>query len=589
MPEPSAGQDRGGLPSGFALSPALRQQLLDPAVWQESLEKYARATNLAVALVDVDGRQLGPCVNPRPTWSLLRGRRPSGADPCPFCLIPPQPRGCFTDALTKGGFRTTRDRTGLVHVTVPLVLGEHVLGVLLAGQVFDQYPEPSVLEHVAAKLGLPPEKVWQLARLEQPVKRATMHVYADLLATLGNTFLRTRYDAIIEAQRLAEMTRLRDMLQQRTQDLTEADRQKDTFLATLAHELRNPLAPIRNAAHILQLKSPPEPELHWGLNVIERQLGQMTRLIDDLLDLSRVTRNTLVLHQERLYLAESLQLAVETSRPLIEASGQEFAVTLSEEPIPLDADRIRLAQVIANLLNNAAKYTERGGHIRLTAERQGGEAVVTVRDTGIGISAEMLPRIFEMFMQGDRSQDRSQGGLGVGLTLAKRIVELHGGTIAAHSAGPGQGSTFTVRLPVADEPSPVRPRASRERAQTAPAASRRILVVEDERISAASLDRLLRLKGHETRTAYDGLEAVSVADAFRPDVVLLDIGLPKLNGYEVAQRIRQQPWGRGMVLIALTGWGQDTDRHRSQAAGFDHHLIKPVDPTALVQLLASLP
>ncbi len=225
----------------------------------------------------------------------------------------------------------------------------------------------------------------------------------------------------MEANRLAELTRRRDLLQQRTQELTEANRQKDEFLAMLAHELRNPLAPIRNAVHIVQLKSPPEPEVHWGLDVIERQLQQMIRLIDDLLDISRITRNTLDLRKERLDLGEVLRVAVETSRPLIDASGQEFVVTLPPGPIDLDADPTRLAQVISHLLNNAAKYTERGGHIWLTAERQGHDAVVTVRDTGIGIPAEILPRIFEMFMQGDRSPDRSQSGLGIGLTLVKPV------------------------------------------------------------------------------------------------------------------------------------------------------------------------
>ena len=412
MSEPSAAQEHSSAPPGVEreLSPALQSHVLDPAAWQEGLERYARATQLAVALVDAEGRLLGPCINPRPTWSLLRAQRPPGADLCPFCLMPSQPRSCIADALTTDGFCITRDRTGLVHATVPLLLGDHVLGALVAGQVFDQYPEQLVLEHVAVTFGLRPQQVWQLARLEAPVKRATLRVYADLLATLGNTFLRTRYDTAIESTRLAEMTRLRDLLQQRTQELTEADRQKDEFLATLAHELRNPLAPIRNAVHLLQLKSPPDPEVHWGLNVIDRQLQQMTRLIDDLLDISRITRNTLDLRKERLDLAEVLQVAVETGRPLIEEGGQDFAVTLPPEPISLEADPIRLAQVVANLLNNAAKYTARGGHIWLTAERQGSDAVVTVRDTGIGIPAEMLPRIFEMFAQADRSLDRSPGG-----------------------------------------------------------------------------------------------------------------------------------------------------------------------------------
>jgi signal transduction histidine kinase len=591
MAEPDTAQDRGGLPlrPELELSPALRQLLLDPVVWQEGLERYARATNLAVALVDADGRLLGQCINPRPTWSLLRAQRPPDADACPFCLMLYHPRSYVAEALTKGGFRVTRDRTGLAHVTVPLVLGDHVLGALVAGQVFDRYPEQLGLEHMARTCGLRPDQVWELARQEAPVTRSTLRVYADLLATLGNTFLRTRYDTVIEANRLAEMTRLRDLLQQRTQELTqrtqeltEADRQKDAFLAILSHELRNPLAPIRNAVYLMQRHSPLASEVQWGVDVIDRQVQHATRLVDDLLDLSRIARNTLDLRPERLDLGEVLRVAMETSRPFLEAGGPNFVATLPPEPIGLDADPIRLAQVIANLLNNAAKYTEPGGHIWLSAERHADEAVVTVRDTGTGIPAELLPRIFEMFTQGGGAS----GGLGIGLALAKRIVELHGGTLTAHSDGPGTGSTFTARLPAARTPAPARPRARPARERTAP---RRILVVDDERLSVVSWERLLRMEGHEVRTAHDGLAGVEVAEAFRPDVVLLDIGLPQLDGYEVARAIRQQPWGQGVVLIALTGWGQEADRHRSTAAGFDHHLVKPVDPSALVHLLASLP
>jgi signal transduction histidine kinase len=563
--------------------------MLDPVAWQEGLERYARATQLAVALVDADGCLLGECLNPRPTWRLLRAQIPPDPGACPFCLMPSPPRRCIAEALNMGKVCITRDRTGLVHATVPLVLGDHAVGVLVAGQVFDQYPESLGLEHVAVTYGLRPERVWQLARLEAPVTRATLGVYADLLATLGQTFLQTRYDRIIEAHRLAEMTRLRDLLQQRTHDLTAADRQKDAFLATLAHELRNPLAPIRNAVYLLQRQGSQDPEVHWGVDVIARQLQQMTRLVDDLLDLSRITRNTLELRPERLDLAEVVSVAVETSRPLLEASNQEFVVTLPPEPILLDADPVRLAQVLANLLNNAAKYTARGGHIWLTAERQGHEAVVTVRDTGIGIPAETLPRIFEMFMQGGPSPDRAPGGMGIGLTLVKEIVERHGGSITAHSGGPGQGSAFTVRLPSLTEPSPAQPPVRHAPARTAPALARRILIVDDERLSVVSWSKLLQREGHAIRTAYDGREAVEMAEAFRPEVVLLDLGLPQLTGYEVADRIRHQPWGLGIVLIALTGWGQDADRQRSTAAGFDHHLVKPLDPSILLHLLASLP
>jgi signal transduction histidine kinase len=370
--------------------------------------------------------------------------------------------------------------------------------------------------------------------------------------------------------------------------LKEADRRKDEFLATLSHELRNPLAPIRHAVEILRLQGGPGPETQWVVDVIDRQLRQMTRLLDDLLDVARITTNRLELRKARIDLAEVLQVAVETSRPLIEECGQDFALTMPPHSIALDGDRTRLAQVIANLLNNAAKYTDRGGHIWLTAEQRGHEAVVTVRDTGIGISTEMLPCIFEMFTQADRSLERAHSGLGIGLALAQQIVELHGGTITAHSDGPGTGCAFALHLPVILEAEPALRGARPARERPASAVSRRILVVDDERISATSLGRLLKIMGHEIRTAYDGLEAVGVVEAFRPDVVLLDINLPKMNGYDAARRIRQQPWGQGMVLIALTGWGQEADRQRAREAGFDHHLVKPVDSAILTQLLASL-
>jgi signal transduction histidine kinase/CheY-like chemotaxis protein len=371
-------------------------------------------------------------------------------------------------------------------------------------------------------------------------------------------------------------------------ELRDTDRRKDAFLATLAHELRNPLAPIRHAGEILRLQGGPAPEVQWAVDVIDRQMRQLTRLLDDLLDVARITVNRLELRMARIDLAAVLQVAVETARPLIEEHGQEFTATLPPHPVALDGDLTRLAQVIANLLNNAAKYTDRGGHIWLTAEQQGPEAVVTVRDTGIGIPPEMLPRIFEMFAQADRSLERSHSGLGIGLTLARQIVELHGGTLTAQSDGAGTGSAFTVRLPVLPEAAPAPPRTRPARERQVPVAARRILVVDDDRISAASLGKWLTIMGHEIRTAYDGLGAVGAAEAFRPDVVLLDIGLPKLNGYEAARKIRQQPWGQGTVLVALTGWGQEADRQRARDAGFDHHLVKPVDPAVLTRLLTSL-
>lgn len=370
--------------------------------------------------------------------------------------------------------------------------------------------------------------------------------------------------------------------------LRDADRSKNEFLATLAHELRNPLAPVRNAVEILNRKVPPSPETRWALDVIDRQMQQMTRLIDDLLDIARITCNRLELRRERIELSDVVNAAVETSRALVEARGHELVVSLPPRPIYLDGDLTRLAQAMANLLNNAAKYTEKGGHIWVRAEREDGHAVISVRDTGMGIPGDMLPRVFDMFTQVDRSLERSQGGLGIGLTLVKQLVELHGGTVSAESAGPGKGSEFVLRLPVVAESV----KTLRQSTQSAELASNgrslRILVVDDNEDATESLGVLLQLSGHEVRAAHDGIEAIGAADEFRPDVVLLDIGLPKMDGYDVARELRRQPWGREMVLIAVTGWGQAEDRERSREAGFDQHLVKPVDPTTLLELLASL-
>jgi CheY-like chemotaxis protein/two-component sensor histidine kinase len=309
------------------------------------------------------------------------------------------------------------------------------------------------------------------------------------------------------------------------------------------------------------------------------------RLIDDLLDISRITRGKLPLRKEQLELAAVVQSAVETASPLIEARAHEFTLTLPPDPICLDADPIRLAQVFSNVLTNSAKYTEKGGHIWLTAERLGSEVVVSVRDTGIGIAAEHLAHIFEMFAQVAPALERSQGGLGIGLALVRGLVELHGGRVEARSAGPGKGSAFIVHLPTVDRPVLV-PQEPLDSEELRASPKQRILVVDDNRDAADSMGIMLRMMGHETNMAYDGLEAVQAAATFRPEVVLLDIGLPKMNGYEAAQHIRKQPWGSGMALIALTGWGQEEDKRRALEAGFDHHLTKPVEAEALEKLLA---
>jgi PAS domain S-box-containing protein len=370
--------------------------------------------------------------------------------------------------------------------------------------------------------------------------------------------------------------------------LEEADRHKDEFLATLAHELRNRLAPIRNAIELIQRAGGNADLVRQASRMMERQVGQMVRLVDDLLDISRITQGKVQLRKERVELAAVVRSAVEAARPLIEAQAHELTITLPQEPVYLEADPTRLAQVFANLLDNAAKYTEKGGRIWLTAERRGGEVSVSVRDTGIGIAAEHLPRIFEMFSQVEPALERAHGGLGIGLALVRALVELHGGTIEARSAGIGRGSEFTVRLPVADTPVRARQEPGVAGTKSCVGPKCRILVADDLRDSADSLATVLRLAGHDVQTAHDGLEAVRAAATFRPDVALLDIGMPKMNGYEAARHIRGQPWGKNMVLVAVTGWGQEEDRRRTAEAGFDHHLIKPVESATLENLLAGL-
>jgi PAS domain S-box-containing protein len=368
--------------------------------------------------------------------------------------------------------------------------------------------------------------------------------------------------------------------------LREADRRKDEFLAMLAHELRNPLAPIRNAVHIFRGKGLPVPELQWATEVIDRQVHQMTRLVDDLLDVSRITRGKIELRKQRVDLATIVNSAVEASRPLIEKWSHELTVTVPPQPIYLEADPARLAQVLSNLLNNAAKYTDQGGRIGLTVERQGGQVLIRVRDNGIGISAEMQSRVFDLFTQVDLSVERSEGGLGIGLTLAQRLVEMHGGSVEARSDGPGKGSEFIVRLPMAGDLQRKGPQGTAGGEELAAPPAQRILVVDDNRDAADSLGMLLRMMGNEVHTAHDGLEAVGAVATFQPDVVLLDLGLPKLNGYEVARRIREQEGGADILLVALTGWGQEEDRRRSREAGFDRHMTKPVEFDTLRKLLA---
>jgi signal transduction histidine kinase len=371
-------------------------------------------------------------------------------------------------------------------------------------------------------------------------------------------------------------------------EIREADRHKDEFLAMLAHELRNPLAPLTNALHMLRPDGLEGPEAEQVRAIAERQVRHLTRLVDDLLDVSRINNGKIQLRKGRVDLGAAIARAVDSARPLIESRRHELSISLPDGPVSLEADAARLEQVLSNLLNNAAKYTEPGGRIELEAGCEADEAFVRVRDTGIGIAPELLPRVFDLFTQEERSLDRSQGGLGIGLTLVRRLVQLHGGSVVATSDGVGRGSEFVVRLPLGPSVEENAPSNGLREATAGPGDStpKRVLVVDDNKDGARLLARLLRSSGHQTELAHDGPSALEAAIANPPDVVFLDIGLPGMNGFEVARRLREVDGPNRALLVALTGYGREDDMRRSREAGFDHHMVKPVDPQALSDLLA---
>jgi signal transduction histidine kinase len=404
--------------------------------------------------------------------------------------------------------------------------------------------------------------------------------------------------------------------------LKEADRHKDEFLAMLAHELRNPLAPIYNAVQLMRRKPLEDPQLAWSRDVIERQTAHLSRLVDDLLDVSRITRGKINLAKESLDVSSLIERAVETSHPLITERSHDLVLDIPKEPLKVLGDPTRLTQALGNVLSNAAKYTERGGRIAIAVRRDGAEVVIRVSDTGEGIPADLLPVIFNLFTQLERTSGHAQGGLGIGLALVRRLVEMHGGSVTAHSDGVGKGSEFVIRLPVQTEIEAMfgtEAKSNGQRIEMAPVdaapvipiggqittlnpfqpslganaegdrVKRRILLADDNNDALESLATLLELGGHEVVTASNGALALECAERHRPEVMLLDIGMPMLDGYEVARRIRIQPWGRNITLVALTGWGQDTDRRRSREAGFDSHLVKPLDMDKLTELLERLP
>ncbi|HEV3166492.1 MAG TPA: ATP-binding protein, partial [Isosphaeraceae bacterium] len=369
------------------------------------------------------------------------------------------------------------------------------------------------------------------------------------------------------------------------QERKEADRRKDEFLAMLAHELRNPIAAISNAVRFFGMSGPGmEQDLQWSKGVMERQVKHLTRLIDDLLDVSRITRGKIQLRKDRLDAGPILNSAVEDVQPLIEERKHELTVSFVPGTLGLNADATRVHQILVNLLVNAAKYTDAGGKIWLTARREGDQVVIKVRDNGMGIPPDRLPTMFELFAQGERSLARSEGGLGVGLALVKKLVEMHGGTVSAASEGPGKGSEFTIQLPAVE-------RALGATAQSTPGHApdrvkgSRVLVVDDNIDTATGLAKLLKVLGHDVRTAHDGQAAIEAAREHRPEFVLLDLGLPRMDGYQVAEKLRQEECCKGAVLIAISGYGQEQDRRRSTQSGFHHHLVKPLDYSVLLTLM----
>ncbi len=403
-------------------------------------------------------------------------------------------------------------------------------------------------------------------------------VTGTFVAWLSESLHRARREthrAKEEAQRASERERAA---------MKDAERRKDEFIAILAHELRNPLAPLCHATAVLRTRAPAGSQREQArcLDIIDRQTRQMTRLLDDLLDVSRIARGKLVLRRQRIAIATSLQHAIEGVEPLIAAKGLALSVHLPSEDVVVDADPVRLLQIFANVLTNAAKYTDRGGRIAARVSADARDVEVAVVDSGIGIEPAHMPHLFEMFFRSDAARVRCSGGLGLGLGLTRALVEMHGGTIEARSGGANQGSEFTIRLPRAE---PARPESEVARSVSSGAHGVRVLVADDSVDAAESLAMLLELQGCQVRVAHDGEAALREAGEFRPRVAFIDIGMPRMDGYEVCRRIRAEPWGRAPMLVALTGWGQDEDRRRSAAVGFDRHLTKPADPQQVLALL----
>jgi two-component system, sensor histidine kinase len=539
---------------------ALDARLFEPdASWTQALEKYGAATRLTVDLYGRDERLLLGRVHTTPLFELLASGHhvASMFTACvQRCLT--QPAGASTIVV--------EHRHGFALIGSSLTLNGEVVAAAVAGYALTSFPDEHTVRRLANECSVPFATLWQRIRVELPLTRARLKVYGELLQVLGNTLLSENF-----------RTRQHEQAAKR---LTAADQAKDDFLAVLSHELRNPLGAIQIAAQTIRLGQASQPAVQRATEVVDRQVKHVARLLDDLLDVSRITRGRIELRKSPVYLATVVAGALDTSRALIEARGHALTISLPEEPIRLEADPTRLEQIVTNLLDNAAKYTPPQGHITVTATREAHDLVLRVRDTGIGISSAMLPRMFDLFAQGEISLAHSQGGLGIGLTLVRKLVDLHGGTVTVHSEGLGRGSEVAVRLPLGTPfQTPSEP-ATAQRGRP----SRHILVIEDNPDAREMLRVLLEVDGHRVEVAEDGHQGVKIARSSRPEVALVDIGLPGLDGYEVARQMRAL-LGRHVRLIALTGYGQPEDQRRAAEAGFDAHLIKPVSPEQIVEIL----
>ena len=530
-------------------------------VFKAALEKCASVTRLTVQVYSAAGRMvLGP-INRTPLFELFEEH---DYDPGIFAECA---RRCVSQEEWRRKVVVTESH-GLAVVGTPLLLAGEIVGAAAGGYAPRDVPE-TCMTQIADEAGIPVDDLRECARRQQPVPEQRFIVEGELLQVIGDALLRESHRT-----RLYEET---------AEQLQAAAVAKDEFLAMLAHELRNPLAPIRFALEMLKRQG--EPATARMREVMERQVAQLVRLVDDLLDASRVTSNKIRLRVERVTLAGLMRAAVESVRPSLEAAEHHLTVSEPAGDVWLDADPTRLIQVFTNLLNNAIKFTPRGGSISFVGETTDGEAVVRVRDTGIGIPAESLLAVFNMFHQVHHSVHRSIGGLGIGLTLVKRLVEMHGGRIQVFSPGVGQGTEFVTRLPLAFPPAPDVGAAEAEAAH-APE-SLRVLIVDDSIDSAEMLRAFVGLIGHETFVAHDGPAALAAVEAFAPHVVFLDIGMPGMNGYDVARRLRDSGHER-IYLAAVTGWGQQEDRHRAREAGFNFHLTKPVEPAVVRKILTTL-